>query len=72
MPESESGMSDELTKQIYEELRIIARSQRRRHGALDTINTTALVHEAYAKMANRQGSSSFADRGHFFRPDIQR
>ena len=40
-----------LVEEIYDELRVIARSQRRRLGAADTINTTAVVHEAYAKMA---------------------
>lgn len=59
-----------LVEQIYDELRVIARSQRRRLGATDTINTTAVVHEAYAKIAGaarKSGRLSFADRGHFFR-----
>ncbi len=59
-----------LVEQIYEELRVIARSQRRRLGAAETINTTAVVHEAYAKMANAAQHPerlAFADRGHFFR-----
>lgn len=59
-----------LIDQIYDELRVIARSQRRRLGAADTLNTTAIVHEAYAKMADaaqHPARLSFADRGHFFR-----
>ena len=59
-----------LVEQIYDELRVIARSQRRRLGAADTMNTTAIVHEAYAKMAGaaqHPERPSFVDRGHFFR-----
>ena len=59
-----------LVEEIYDELRVIARSQRRRLGAGDTMNTTAIVHEAYAKMAGaaqHPARLSFADRGHFFR-----
>ncbi len=60
----------ELVGRIYGELRVIARGQRQRLGAGATINTTAVVHEAYAKMAgamDRSGGATFADRGHFFR-----
>ncbi len=60
----------ELVGRIYGELRQIARGQRRRLGAGDTINTTAVVHEAYAKMAgaaSRNDGLKFADRGHFYR-----
>lgn len=68
--EGDSAAFGTLVEQIYGELRQIARGQRRRLGASDTINTTAVVHEAYAKMADqakRQSTKPFADRGHFFR-----
>ncbi len=68
--EGDSRAFSTLVEQIYGELRAIARGQRRRLGASETINTTAVVHEAYAKMASqakRQSSKPFADRGHFFR-----
>ena len=57
----------ELAAVVYDELRTLARSQRRRHGASDTINTTAVVHEAYAKLGGRASAPAFADRAHFFR-----
>lgn len=60
----------ELIGRIYNELRQIARGQRKRLGAAETINTTAVVHEAYAKMAGaaaRRDGVQFVDRGHFFR-----
>ena len=53
--------------QLYDELRAVARSQRRRLGASETVNTTAVVHEAYAKLAGRDGEPDFVDRQHFLR-----
>ena len=46
---------------------MVARSQRRRLAASDTVNTTAVVHEVYARLGNGEGPPTFADRGHFFR-----
>lgn len=40
---------------VYEELRRLARRQRRRLSGGQTLDTTALVHEAYLKLANRPG-----------------
>ena len=54
-----------LVPLVYDELRALARSQRRRRGAGATVNTTALVHEAYQKLA--RSANGYADRGHFFR-----
>lgn len=64
---AEAHALDRLTAVVYEELRAIARSQRFRHGASDTINTTAVVHEAFAKLGARKTAPAFVDRGHFFR-----
>ena len=58
---------DRFTEALYDELRGLARSQRRRHRAGDTINTTAVVHEAFAKLGARAEAPAFADRAHFFR-----
>ena len=58
---------DHLVGQLYGELHHIAQAQRRRLGASDTINTTAVVHEVYAKMGGREDAGSFADRDHFLR-----
>lgn len=47
---------------VYGELRRLAR--RARHGpGPETLNTTAIVHEAYLKIAGSEGS--FGDRAHF-------
>ena len=56
---------DQLVPLVYDELRVLARRQRQKRGAEATLNTTALVHEAYERMAGTQ--PDFADRQHFFR-----
>jgi RNA polymerase sigma factor (TIGR02999 family) len=50
---------------VYEELRRIARRQRRAWHGNPTLNTTALLHEAYLKMVDQKhiGATS---RAHFF------
>ena len=47
---------------VYDELRHLAHRLLRRHGPGETLNTTALVHEAYLKLDGRAA----ADRAHFF------
>ncbi|HEV8579199.1 MAG TPA: ECF-type sigma factor [Thermoanaerobaculia bacterium] len=50
----------QLVPMVYEELRRLARRQRRRLAAGQTLDTTALVHEAYLKMTGHgdwQGES---------------
>lgn len=59
------GALDELLPLVYDELRALAHRQRLRQGAAETINTTALVHDAYEKLARAPGD--WNDRAHFFR-----
>ena len=40
-----------LFDSVYQQLRSIARAQRRNWNGNDTLNTTALIHEAYFKLA---------------------
>jgi RNA polymerase sigma factor (TIGR02999 family) len=49
---------------VYAELRGIAHGQRRRHAQHDTMNTTALVHEAYIKLVGSE-AHGFRNRAHF-------
>ena len=50
---------------VYEELRRLARARRRKQGALSsTLNTTALVHEAYLKLC-QISDPAFTGREHF-------
>lgn len=50
---------------VYEELRAIARRQRRAWHGNPTLNTTALLHEAYLKLADH-GQLGARSRAHFF------
>ena len=56
--------SERLFSQAYDELRRIARQQRRRVGDSATLNTTALVHEVYLKLSPGSLAPRF-DRAHF-------
>ena len=56
---------DRLFALIYEALRGIARRQLRRAGRDDTLQTTALVNEAYLRLVD-QTRVQWADRSHFF------
>jgi RNA polymerase sigma factor (TIGR02999 family) len=49
---------------VYADLRSLARNQLR-GGARGTLNTTAVVHEAYLRFAGNEGLA-VRDRGHFF------
>lgn len=61
----ETAAAADLFTAVYDELRHVARAQRRRWQGNDTLNTTALIHEAYLRLA-RQESVSFSNRTHFF------
>jgi RNA polymerase sigma factor (TIGR02999 family) len=61
----EAGALERLLPHVYQELKGIARRQlARSKGARSTLDTTALVHEAYLKLAN-QARLSLRDRAHF-------
>lgn len=55
---------DRVFSAVYEELRQMAALQRRRWEGDHTLNTTALVHEAYVKLAGSD-SPQYNNRGHF-------
>lgn len=56
---------EELYASVYPRLRRIAGARLRGQRRDATLGTTALVHEAYLKVAGKPGSD-YADRGHFF------
>lgn len=56
---------DALLPRVYDELRMLARARLRRHRAGATLNTTAVVHEAYLRLTAGE-VPSFEDRTHFF------
>src|SRR5215467_7952607 len=63
-----SGRQDalnELLPLVYDELRKLARHHLRRRAIEDTLQSGALVHEAYLRMAD-QKRVEWRDRAHFF------
>jgi RNA polymerase sigma-70 factor, ECF subfamily len=61
----EQGAVDRLIPEVYEELRRLARSYLRRERPGHTLQTTALVNEAYIRLVG-QRSPRWRNRGHFF------
>jgi RNA polymerase sigma factor (TIGR02999 family) len=56
---------DQIVGLVYEHLRRVARGQLARGWPGNTVDTTALVHEAYAQLVMETGVD-WQDRGHFF------
>ncbi len=57
--------SERLLPLVYDELRRLAASRMRTESADHTLQPTALVHEAWLRLAG-QGESSWENRAHFF------
>lgn len=55
---------DRAVPLVYHELRALAHRHLAAHGGDPTLNSTALVHEAYLKLGS--GSAAWRDRAHFF------
>jgi RNA polymerase sigma factor (TIGR02999 family) len=56
---------DQLTPLVYEELRRLARGFMRRERSNHTLQTSALINEAYLKLAD-QDETNWQNRAHFF------
>ncbi|MEM6327228.1 MAG: ECF-type sigma factor [Bacteroidota bacterium] len=54
-----------LLPRVYDDLRQIAHARLRRQRPGETLNTTAVVHEAYLRLASGDGAE-IKDRSHFF------
>jgi RNA polymerase sigma factor (TIGR02999 family) len=63
--EGDSKRAEELLPLVYRELRRLAASKMARQPAGHTLQATALVHEAYIRLAG-SGKHSWESRGHFF------
>jgi len=65
-PESSGrNPTDDVLPLVYDELRRLAHRQRRSLREMPTLNTTALVHEAYLKLGKSPQVAGL-ERGHFF------
>src|SRR5436305_13754675 len=63
--EGDPHAAEQLWPLVYDELRRIAGAQTARETPGQTLGATALVHEAYLRLAGGQ-EQSFANRRHFF------
>jgi RNA polymerase sigma-70 factor (ECF subfamily) len=62
--DGQKGAYERLMPLVYDELHRLARSYMARERRDHTLQTTALVHEAYVRMV--EVSATFEDRSHFF------
>jgi RNA polymerase sigma factor (TIGR02999 family) len=58
--------SEELLPLVYEELRVLARQRLAHEKPGQTLQATALVHEAYLRLVGKDNDQSWNNRGHFF------
>ena len=65
-PSTESGSSADLLPQVYDELRRLARARLAREPSGLTLQPTALVHEAFLRVAGDKADRRWDKRGHFF------
>jgi RNA polymerase sigma factor (TIGR02999 family) len=65
-PTSTPGSSADLLPEVYDELRKLARARIAREPAGLTLQPTALVHEAYLRLASSGADRKWDRRGHFF------
>lgn len=61
---ADGGSTEELTAALYNELRSIARRLRRAERPDHTLETSALVHEAFLRLAGEH-AAAWQSRGHF-------
>ncbi len=58
--------SDQLLPLLYDELRRMAARKMAHEAAGQTLDATALVHEAYLRLVDTQSPQQWNSRGHFF------
>ena len=62
----DSSSAEELLPLIYDELRKLAAARLKQEKPGQTIQATALVHDAYMRLVGSQQSRGWDSRGHFF------
>jgi RNA polymerase sigma-70 factor, ECF subfamily len=65
-PEIDQRALAEMMPELYEELRRLAASYLRKERPEHTLQRTALVHEAYLRLADQHEGAVWQDRTHFF------
>jgi RNA polymerase sigma factor (TIGR02999 family) len=62
----DSHASEQLLPLLYDELRKLAAQKLAREKPGQTLDATALVHEAYLRLVGSDNSPAWSSRGHFF------
>lgn len=62
----DAAAADKLLPLVYDELRRLAAARLRREESGQTLQATALVHEAYLRLVQDQTPQHWNGRGHFF------
>jgi RNA polymerase sigma factor (TIGR02999 family) len=58
--------AEELLPMVYEELRRLAAHKMANEAAAQTLQPTALVHEAWLRLVSKEAQAQFQNRAHFF------
>jgi RNA polymerase sigma factor (TIGR02999 family) len=64
--QGDPAAAEQLLPLVYDELRRLAALQLAHDRPGETLNPTALVHEAYLRLVGDGGERRYQDRGHFF------
>src|SRR4051812_6605720 len=64
--EGDANAAEALLPLVYEQLRRLADQQMRRERPDQTLQATALVHEAYLRLVDEMGMQRWDGRWHFF------
>ena len=64
--QGDPSAAEQLLPLVYEELRKLAAARLAQEKPGQTLQATALVHEAYVRLVGTKGQQSYRDRRHFF------
>src|SRR6187401_907725 len=64
--QGDPAAADELLPLIYDELRALASQRMRQERPGQTLDATALVHDAYLRLVDVEQAQHWNNRGHFF------
>jgi len=71
MERGDARATDELLPLVYEELRLLAAQKLSHEAPGQTLQATALVHEAYLRLVGTE-RHDWVSRGHFFKAAAER
>ena len=66
LAKGDTHAAEELLPLVYEELRKLAAARMAEEAPGNTLNATALVHEAYLRLVEPADAARWDNRGHFF------